>query len=406
MSEISLRSGSLISIGLREASTKEPRVTVVDVQDSDHKVTQGKTITTISVHEINTPEYVLELGPPSPKPRVVQPDDSKLTTRQKWGYTDPEIIPTRPKFSTMSEHTIVHKGFGRFMLEKEPVVFEERVPFYPPLPNAAYNFLNKNIEPSGTSLTQPSFDGAAFVKDYILMKTAADTRQVREESTSLGEQTAEKINWTHRLYNGGEMSVQSIPGFCVAYWRKDLVTAVDNAKILGQEPFEMCNKCQKRHIAWGPPVAMHYRDTCLSQLPGWFPAEEFEEPWNAFKEIMNKVVRFAEIEQGRLLDPNRMVWDKAFHEESNEWTALGRIKGGWWKCRAGIGEGKADVPMAERRCKLCHRARTKEEEKLEPKIKSDAAEKIRIQTWIERCMEIQMMKDKAIVEARIRHGLQ
>lgn len=40
------------------------------------------------------------------------------------------------------------------------------------------------------------------------------------------------------------------------------------------------------------------------------------------------------------------------------------------------------------------------------RIKRDAEEKIRIHNWIERCMKIQMIKDKAIVEARIRRGLQ
>jgi hypothetical protein len=415
MSLISPQYGSLISIGLRDASTKQQSsVIVVEVHDPDPGVTQSasRRVTTISVHEATAPEYVLVLGPPpSPKPRVVRPKDSELTARQKWGYADPEIIPPKPIFSRMSEHTTVHKGFGRFMLEKESVVFEERVPFYPPLPNAAYNSLNKNTEPRGTPATTSSFDGAAFVKDYILKKNADDERLAREglveeEISSLGEQTAEKIDWTHRLYNGGGISVQSTPGFCVAYWRTDLVTAVDKAKGLSEEPFEMCNKCQQRHIAWGPSVAMHDRDTCHSRLPAWFPAEEFGEPWNAFKQITNKVVRFEEIEQGRLLDPNRRVWDKSFHEESDEWTALGRIKGGWWKCRTGDCEGDTDVPMAERRCRLCHRAKTEEEEALDARIKRDAEDKIRIHNWIQRCMKIQMIKDRAIVEARIRHGLQ
>jgi len=40
------------------------------------------------------------------------------------------------------------------------------------------------------------------------------------------------------------------------------------------------------------------------------------------------------------------------------------------------------------------------------RIKRDAEENIRIHNWIERCMKIQMIKDKAIVEARIRRGLQ
>ncbi len=404
--ETSPRHGSLISIGLREASTRQQRrVTIVNAQPMDPEVTRSKRTTTISVYEVSTPEYILELGPPpSPKPQVVQADISKLTTRQKWGYADPQVATPKPISSITSEHTIVHKGFGRFMLEKEPVVFEERVPFYPPLPNAAYNFLNKNFEPHGTPMTKASFDGAAFVKEYILKKNVEEERPVRAESTSIAEQTAAKIDWTHRLYNGGEMTVQSIPGVCIEFWRIDLVTAIKEATSLGQEPFEMCNICHKRHIAWGPPIAMHDRDTCLSRLPAWFPAEEFDEPWNAFMQIINKVVRFEEMEQGRLLDPNRMVWDKSFHEGSDDWIAPGRRKGGWWKCRTGNGEGETDVPIVERHCRLCHRAKTKEEEALEERSRREAAGKIRIHTWIERCMKIQMMKDRAIVEARIWHG--
>jgi hypothetical protein len=401
------RYDSLISIGQRAAPTRpQPLVTVTDFQDLFTEVTQRKRITTISVHEVTTPERVLELGPPpSHKPQLVKLDDSKLTTRQKWGYSDPKIMLPKPMCSAMSERTTVHKGFGRFMTEKEHVVFEERVPIYPPLPNAAYNFVNKHIEPRGTPVIRPSFDGAAFVKDYILEKNAEEGKPVESQPINFAEQTAEKINWTHRLYNDEEMFVQNIPDFCMAFWRNDLVTAIKDAPSLSHDPFEMCNKCHKRHIAWGPPRAMHGRDTCLSRLPAWFPAEEFDEPWNAFIQIINKMVELEEIEQGRQLDPNRMAWDKSFHVASKEWKLPNRINGGWWKCRTGNEEGETDVPMAEGRCRLCHRDKTREEA-IEANSKQNAAEKMRIHSWIERCMQIQMMKDRAIVEARIRNGME
>jgi hypothetical protein len=140
-------------------------------------------------------------------------------------------------------------------------------------------------------------------------------------------------------------------------------------------------------------------------LPEWFPAEEFDKPWHAFIDCINKAVRFEEREQGRILNPDRRTWDNEFHEPPDGWKAAGR-RGGWWKCRTGNGEGEVDVSMAERQCRLCHRAKTEEEAAAEARIMDDAAEKMRIQNWIEQLMKTQMRKDKAIVQIRIRHGLE
>jgi len=407
--EIEAQHGSLISIGLREASTRpQPRIATVKFKDLDPDTMQSKRVTAIEIYEVTTPKPTLELLgrplSPTPKRRIFkrEPDVSKLTARQKWGF--PETL-TKPICSNMSEHVTVQKGFGRFITEKEPVVFEERLPSYPPLPNAAYNFVNKCIEPCRTPFLQTPFDGAAFVKDYILKKNAEED-SVGADQVSLAEQTAKKIDWTHKLYNDAEMCVQSMQDFSIAFWRNDLVTAIQDAPSYSQDPFEMCNKCHKRHIAWGPPRAMHDRDTCLSKLPAWFPAGNFDEPWNAFIQLINKIVEFEEIKQGRRLDPNRMVWDKSYHPKSEDWILPNRVNGGWWKCRTGNKEGEIDVPMAEKRCRLCHEDRAKEEEVIEANSKRNAAEKIRIQKWIERCMEIQMMKDRAIVEPQLRYGLE
>lgn len=320
----------------------------------------------------------------------------------KWGYVDPDIIPPKPKFSCMSKHTTVRKGFGRFMLEWEPVTFEEKLSPYPPLPNAAYDFLSRNL--STTPPSTPSLDGAALVKEYILIQNAEDKRLIREGSTSLGELIAEKIDWSLKLYNGGELGISGTPSVCIAPWRRDLVTAIDNAKEVGQEPFEMCNKYQKRHIPWGRQWHYKIEIHALACSRSGSRQKILTNHGTPLSTTSTKAVRFEERDQGRVLNQDRRVWDKEFHEPTEEWKAIGR-RGGWWKCRTGNCDGEANVPMVESNCRLCHRAKT-EEEAAEARILNDATEKIRIQLWIEQCMKSQMEKDKAVVQAQMRHSLE
>jgi hypothetical protein len=125
MSKTLRKYGSLIFIGLQRTSTESNRTLMSSI--SRARIPGGHR-NTISVHEASTLVYGNDLPqlPVAPtEPPVVIRRDLRLTVRQKWGYADPEIIPLKPNFSRMSEHTTIHKGFGRFMLEREPANFEE-----------------------------------------------------------------------------------------------------------------------------------------------------------------------------------------------------------------------------------------------------------------------------------------
>jgi hypothetical protein len=386
--------GSLISAGLR-SQRKDEKHRIVDCgRNSAPHVTQDIIQTTIAVHEIHSSPALINV-PPQPQvgPQLFLPPKAR---RAPHGW-DHQKQPPVPVFSCFSENTVVHKGFGRYLLEKEPVTFEERTRAFPPLPNAAYEQLKNNILRSSPPRFTPTLDGAAFVKEYLLEKRAEDEKAHEEElfkrkSPTLGELAAQKIDWQRALHNGGELG-QSVPADTTnTTWRKDFVTAIDNAKSVGQEPFSLCGKCGQRHIPWGPTVTLQDRDTCLSMLPRWFPAEKFDKPWNTFIEIINYTLKDDEKEQ---------KWDKEFHEPTREWVAVGRY-GGWWKCRSGF-DTKEPISKPERECRLCHRPRTQDEQDREKLIQMAAERKIETLKWIKHCMKVEMKKDRAFVEARIRY---
>lgn len=390
---------SLITVGLRHLA-KCPEVCAAETG-------LRKRIADTSVHEVLTfsddeyahvPSRATDLRAVSKS----RPTGARLLSiRQKWGHADCSQNPKpEPEPSHHSEYTIVHKAFGRFILPKEPVMLQETFSVFPPLPNAAYDTMNNPINRSRTLTFTPQLDGAAFVKEYMLEKAREDEEQAEQDSQSLGETTAQNVDWNRTLYDSEDLATSTALG-PIADCRQDFVTVIDKASMAGKEPFSMCTKCDKRHIPWGPPLAMQDLDPCLSMLPRWFPAEDFEHPWNAFIELINHTVKDAEKERGLIRDPNRVSWDKEYHEPSREWRAVGR-RGGWWKCRSGNEQINVHIPQVEKDCKLCHRPKTQEKDR-EARTQHNAKRKLAVQQWIEHCMAVEMRKDRAFVEARIRY---
>ncbi|KAH7384880.1 hypothetical protein BKA64DRAFT_759634 [Cadophora sp. MPI-SDFR-AT-0126] len=111
--------------------------------------------------------------------------------------------------------------------------------------------------------------------------------------------------------------------------------------------FMLCRKCGKRHIPPGSYLSLKERDRCGSYLPDWFPAEDFEFPWEAFTDLNNEIHRLENLERGYTTLPK--VWDKVHHEEHPVWKTLGHRGGGWWRCRSG-----PQAPRAEQNCQECH----------------------------------------------------
>ena len=136
-------------------------------------------------------------------------------------------------------------------------------------------------------------------------------------------------------------------------------------------------------------------------LPEWFPKDQFERPWDAFIELVNKYVR-----TGHMLDgieenaETKVTWKMEYHDPSPEWKAVGR-SGGWWECRIEPEEGQSNVPSVERNCQVCHR-RKADDDKLPAKRDETLAERKKaIEEWIDKHMKQGMVKDKAYVRARI-----
>lgn len=128
--------------------------------------------------------------------------------------------------------------------------------------------------------------------------------------------------------------------------QEDFISYINNDK----PQLDYCKKCHTTHIPPGPPITLEDRDTCGSELPEWFPAEDYAKPWKQFKKMINDMVHLTELTQGyeHKLNPDAPVWDLQYHDYNKKWKAMGR-RGGWWKCRDG--ERATDV---ERDCELCH----------------------------------------------------
>lgn len=413
---------SLLTEGIQRLPVKDqPVITEVEVRGSSPNPKAEHPGTTLTCHEEVASEVAVnDIGwaepriPPTrgyrryPHARASSDDVKHLTTRQKWGYADPEIIPLKQVITCKPDKTIVHKGFGRYNVKKEVVVVEERFGCFPPISNVPYECLNRSrtVVPG----LESRLYGAEMIKHIIqtqserdwALQNVYDEELTKEKSKALGELVADQIDWTRRLYNATENGASPPAGPAIVLWRKDFEKTIDDAVADGLLPFEICDKCGQRHIPWGNPVTLQDRDTCFSMLPAWFPAKNYDKPWDAFKSIINEVVRYSEIEQGRIRDPDRLDWDKQFHEPTREWRAVGRY-GGWWKCRSGKLAGEEDIPIMEKECKLCHRAPTREEEKRTERRRKQAAQKVEIHKFIEKHIAEQMRRDREFVEARIRN---
>ncbi len=108
-----------------------------------------------------------------------------------------------------------------------------------------------------------------------------------------------------------------------------------------------CKKCGETHILPGSTTDLGFRDPCGALLPDWFPAEDYEKPWDVFMGMNNEIKRYEDIEKGCERIPKD--WDKEYHEEHKKWRAIGHRTGGWWKCRSG-----PEATYAENNCTKCH----------------------------------------------------
>jgi hypothetical protein len=305
-----------------------------------------------------------------------------------------EFGESRAKEDAPHNTTTVQRGFGGFKVDTTGV-FNDKIPCYPPPSNAYYQHSIHQATRDHTNTFIPSIDATALVRQSIPQNIQEQERvEVERSRPNIGEIEAQKIDWARATYSDegyGDLIFGDITP-CRAEFVKMINDEIDR----GNWPFDMCTVCGKQHIPWGAPIHLQDRDTCYSMLPKWFPAEEFEKPWDALRTLINHIIKLKERERDRLADTAKKPWELEYHEPSAAWKTAGR-NGGWWKCRGGN-----NAPTIEKMCQLCHRPRTAEEpsrEELHAKEKMliDAATK-----WIDELEVRQMQKDIEVCDERYR----
>jgi hypothetical protein len=196
-------------------------------------------------------------------------------------------------------------------------------PFESAPPDLSNNF-TKNILLSQTQaeeMNHETTNNHDIKRDPRILRTLTTADR---DIYSANEQSAEYFNTNHQSGNGS-----------------------------GQPYF--CNLCNKTHIPISGPTI-----DGIWALPEWFPRSRHSNPWDAFREVMGRLIALEESQkkgyQQRTV--NVPEWDLHFREKSRHWTTKhARDWGGWWKCR-----GDKDAPEAERSCTHCHRSNRQEEQ--------------------------------------------
>lgn len=288
---------------------------------------------------------------------------------------------------------------------------------FPPLSNKAYD---DSAHPFTRNSFKPSLDGLAFIKEQLHQQKSQNGEKcsTSPDTKNFGEKVAQNISWNRPYYNGGEMGLPTTSGLSPesratqSSSRSQNVSRhpestrqifVDMINDKGEEGFQLCSRCMKRHIPFGLPLTLHDRDTCVSQLPEWFPKDRFDKPWERYTDLVNESVKLEEIKQGRRRDPMKPVWDKEYHSPTQAWRDVCRY-GGWWKCRTGKKPGETNVPFVEMACRWCHAPKSPSTKALHQEKEMEKEEynrtKQNVPTFIKDCVKKQMKKDRAFVEAR------
>ncbi|KAG4435691.1 hypothetical protein IFR05_008826 [Cadophora sp. M221] len=225
---------------------------------------------------------------------------------------------------------------GGFVHAKEnirPKVLSEPFRTFPPLSNRGYMLTSTGHDPKFVHRAEPAnstFIPRSCIKASLLNSKPAAMPKPPVVPLPTKDPNAED-QWVD---SDGEISEASSTGGIRQFYSSCTV-------------FALCRKCGKHHIPPGSFLSLGRRDTCGSYLPDWFPAEDFEDPWQSYTDLINEIHRLESLERGYTTLPQR--WDKVYHDEHPVWKALGHRGGGWWRCRTG-----PNVPQAERKCRECH----------------------------------------------------
>ncbi|KAH6717189.1 hypothetical protein BKA61DRAFT_654430 [Leptodontidium sp. MPI-SDFR-AT-0119] len=225
---------------------------------------------------------------------------------------------------------------GGFVHAKEnirPKVLSEPFRTFPPLSNRGYMLTSTGHDPKFVHRAEPT--NSTFIPRSCIKASLFNSKPTTVPKPLVVPLPAKDPNAEDQWVDSdGEISEASSTGGIRQFYSSCTV-------------FMLCRKCGKHHIPPGSFLSLGRRDTCGSYLPDWFPAEDFEDPWQSYTDLVNEIHRLESLERGYTALPTR--WDKVYHEEHPVWKALGHRGGGWWRCRTG-----PNVPQAERKCRECH----------------------------------------------------
>lgn len=278
------------------------------------------------------------------------------------------IDPQRPP----TFNTVVVKGFGGAGVQQhDPPVNRQQQQKYPPASNDTYERAIRNKKYSLASIDierRGSWDGAAYVKINIMEVRKAEQIRAKGASPDSNAEFISALDLVRSMNfestspvfyeDDGELLFAFDPP-SKEELKTQLISDINKAEAQGYHSLSVCSVCTRRHVLCsGPPITLQQRDPCGSMLPDWFPRYEFVEPWTAFNHLVNILVYTEEVGRGIRDDPTLVNrWNREYHDKDDpRWAAVGRGKGGWWKCRTGRRAGKIleNVPLVEKQCKECH----------------------------------------------------
>ncbi|RDL35734.1 uncharacterized protein BP5553_06346 [Venustampulla echinocandica] len=356
------------------------------------------------------------------------PQISNLAALEASPYEQDHVY--EPDFLMQPQRGFKHEvNPDKLMYNNMNSIHEGRFPWmrYPPPANAAYTLDSDGHDPKLHYKWQQHHRLESKVRHYDWQPSRDDlvreggNRNLHEdlvvgmvqdafddqETVTRGEVLANDIKFDRVTWVMGTPGVSGIV-YPPEEQREEFISNINDNEDGGGD-MEKCSKCGQFHIIPGSPITLADRDTCLSQLPDWFPREfanTTKNPWDIYIQLLNSIVLVEEVEKGynHQKDPTGPEWDLHFHAKGEQWSTLhARDWGGWWKCRSG-----KNAPDAERKCRHCHRTKTAEEKKtlLKKKGPSLSVRKQFLQATMERLFKEQGQKDKdAALEMLRRDGI-
>jgi hypothetical protein len=164
------------------------------------------------------------------------------------------------------------------------------------------------------------------------------------------------------------------------------------------QPHGHCWRCDCVHIEFGPPDTLPTRDTCGAYLPGWFPAEQYQNCWKDFEGLWRDIIYLEESQRSFAstvseVEQQQPISDKCFHAKDSKWRDMHPNSEGFWRCRNG-----PEATDAELSCVECHVPK-RQESPDQPRNRYYYVKRNALIKWVYGCMKHMGLDDEAAAEA-------